>query len=141
MKKILMTMALCLALTGAMAQRNSDNNKSKKDITTEMVTSLGLSDQQAADLKTLNTKYADVLKGPGMRGGHHRPDGDAPKGTPNDNAQRPELTDAQKKQMEEFKAKRAAYEKELKGILTEAQYQSYLEMKPQKRGHQGKPQE
>lgn len=141
MKKILMTMALCLAMTGAMAQSDSNNNKPKKDITTEMVTRPGLSDQQAADLKTLKVKYADVLKGPGMKGRHHRPDGDAPKGTPDDDAQRPQLTDAQKKQMEEFKAKRAAYDKELKGILTDAQYQSYLKMKPQKRGHQGQSQE
>jgi|GEM_PF-3543271 len=100
--------------------------------TEQMVNKLGLDEAQAAQLKELNNNYADAFKGPG--GG--RP----PKMDEGNKGEKPagpeQMTDEQKKEMEQMMAKRAEYETKLKAILTDEQYKNYQQMQP-KRGHGG----
>lgn len=162
MKKIVMTMVALLAMTAAVAQQ-SDNNKERKafkkptpeEMTTRMAKDLNLTDAQKTKVQALNKEYEQVLGGPGMRG--PRPDkgdgksGDKKKGdvkkkktdanteaTAQDgkrDGKRPELTDAQKQEMKQHKAKRKEYDAKLKQILTDDQYKSYQQQ--HRRGHRG----
>jgi len=150
MKKIAMTLVALLAMTAAMAQQ-SDNKQRRQpkkidpqEMTNRMATDLKLDDQQKAQLLQLNKEYQDVLSGPGgPRGGHRgpRPGGKAEKKTdaqtsateqaPQEQAssgkrpERPQLTEAQKAEMKQRKAKREEYNQKLKGILTDEQYKAY----------------
>ena len=111
-----------------------------------MVKELGLDEAQAAKVKELNEKYADVFEGPapGMR---PRPemkqkkelkvDGvsgateQKVKPEPKMMAPSPEM----KQMMQERHSKMKAYEEELKGILTEEQFNTYQEkMRPRHHG-------
>ena len=111
-----------------------------------MVKELGLDEAQAAKVKELNEKYADVFErpAPGMR---PRPemkqkkelkvDGvsgateQKVKPEPKMMAPSPEM----KQMMEERHSKMKAYEEELKGILTEEQFNTYQEkMRPRHHG-------
>lgn len=117
----------------AMAQTNSGQKKLQKQNRTEqMVKELGLSEAQATKLKALEEKYGSKM-GPGKG---QKPSGNASQKQCGDKQQPPQMTDAQKKEME---TNRAAYEKELKEILTDEQYKTY-QTNQQNRKKQGGPQ-
>ena len=177
MKKIVIMFAALFAMTGAMAQEDCCKNKAEKaktekqcggdcanckehqqegrlmgqrpDRTKMMVEELKLDEAQAAKVKALNEKYADVLRG-GHHGMHLRPqkmerkvqvDGETGATTQVENARmekpqmdkkradRPEM----KKMMEERREKMQAYEEELKQILSEEQFKAYQENKKDRR--------
>jgi Skp family chaperone for outer membrane proteins len=138
MKKFMLTMIAAMTMSLAMAQNPSDGRPMNhpepmtvEQITTQMQNKLGLTDEQFAKVKALNEKYADILKGhQGMRG--QRP----PRMENMDNSEQPQMTEEMKKMMEEHRAKKQAYEKELKSILSSSQYTTYQSMMPQ-RGHRG----
>lgn len=156
MKKTLLIAAAALMLCiGAHAQTDSKSGNSEQrqkpdatqmaqNRTDRMVKKYGLNDTQAADLLTLNKKYAGKM-GPGAgRPGENKSSesettsaktsksrkasksGKASTTTSSSNERsgRPELTDAQKKEMQ---TNRSEYEAELKKILTDEQYKSYQE--------------
>ena len=137
MKKIMLTMIAAMTMSLAMAQNPSDGKPNRQpepmtveQITTQMQTKLGLTDEQYTKVKALNEKYADILKRPAMRG--MRPNGFGNM----DNGERPQMTEEMKNMMEEHRTKRLAYENELKSILSTSQYTTYQNMMP-KRGHRG----
>ena len=131
MKKILLTMVALMTMTCAMAQNNESKKAPKKmttaEMTTQMTSKLGLSDEQATKVKLLNEEYADVLKGPGMGG--HRPQIKSENDS-SDNNNRPKLTDEQIAQMKQKMEKRQEYNTKLKAILSESQYKTYQQMQP-----------
>ena len=135
-KKMMLTMVALATMTVAMAQNdfNGDNNKSgRKPFTVKQHTEimaevLKLSDDQKAQLLSLNEAYKDVISRPGRRGGRPKMDN-----TSNSEQQRPEMTEEMKAKMKEMKEKRQEYDTKLKSILTESQYKTYQEMH-QKRG-------
>lgn len=161
MKKIVMTMVALLAMTAAVAQQ-SDNNKERKapkkptpeEMTTRMAKDLNLTDEQKTKVQALNKEYEQVLGGPGFRG-QRPPKGDFKKGDKKKgdvkkktdanteasaqdgkrDGKRPELTDAQKQEMKQHRAKRKEYDAKLKQILTDDQYKSYQQQ--HRRGHRG----
>jgi hypothetical protein len=139
MKKILLTMVALMAMTCAMAQNNESKKAPKQmtaaEMTTQMTSKLGLSDEQAAKVKLLNEEYADVLKGPGMGG--HRPQMKSENGSSDSNS-RPQMTDEQIAQMKQQMEKRQEYNTKLKAILSESQYKTYQQMQPQRGGKGGK---
>jgi Spy/CpxP family protein refolding chaperone len=145
-----MSMTCVMANPADSCTCKKDGNRGPKhetveERTTKMVKQLGLDNNQAAKLFALNTEYDSVLtKGPGQgrpggpgRGGRPegRPDGDGPQmgqgGGPGqfNPGQAPQMTDEQKAEFEakfkEFKAKREAYDAQLKTILTDKQYTEY----------------
>lgn len=133
----MLTIIAAMTMSLAMAQNPSDGKPNRQpepmtveQITTQMQTKLGLTDEQYAKVKTLNEKYADILKRPVMRG--MRPNGFGNM----DNGERPQMTEEMKNMMEEHRTKRLAYENELKGILSNSQYATYQSMMP-KHGHRG----
>lgn len=137
MKKIMLTMIAAMTMSLAMAQNPSDGKPNRQpepmtveQITTQMQTKLGLTDEQYTKVKALNEKYADILKRPAMRGMRLNGFGNM------DNGERPQMTEEMKNMMEEHRTKRLAYENELKGILSTDQYATYQSMMP-KRGHRG----
>ena len=121
-------------------------------ITERMAKELNLNDAQKAQVLELNKKYTDMFRGPGHHG--HRPpmkgQGFSGKGEQKppqmDNGQAPAMPnpdkapqDSKKKpdfdkkpDMKEMKAKREAYDKELKTILTEDQYNKYQEQQKER---------
>ncbi len=140
---MILTMVAILSMTAAVAQQ-SDNKAERKapkkptpqEMTNRMAKDLNLNDAQKAKVLDLNKEYESVLGGPGMRGPRGpKPDGQTGATESNQNAkqkgERPELpkmTDAQKKEMQQHKAKREEYNTKLKSILTEDQYKSYQKM-------------
>ncbi len=140
MKKIILTLVALLSMTTMMAQDNNKERKAPKqmtpdEMTTRMTKELGLSADQKTKVLSLNKEYKDYIGGPGMGGpGGPRPDGDAQKSgkkSGNSKQQRPEMTEAQQKQMKQHMAKRQEYDKKLKQILSSDQYTKY--QKQQKR--------
>ena len=149
MKKFLLTMIAVAALTfAANAQQGNRPEPPTPEQTTErMAQQLSLTDDQKAQVLTLNTEYKDVIgrphRGSGM-GKHHG--GEKTDGTSGatDNANPPahgnppELTEEQKAKFEEMRTKREEYNTKLKAILTDEQYAKYEESK--KHGpHHGSP--
>lgn len=177
MKKIVIMFAALFTMTTAMAQEDCCKNKAEKtktekqcggdcpdckehqqegrlmgqrpDRTKMMVEELKLDETQAAKVKELNEKYADVLRGD-HHGMHLRPqkmerkvqvDGETGATTQVEKARmekpqmdkkradRPEM----KKMMEERREKMQAYEEELKQILSEEQFKAYQENKKDRR--------
>ncbi len=141
MKKVFVMIAVALTFAvSASAQDNAQKqgerpkfNKTEmvQKHTNRMVERYGLNDEQAKQLLQLNTTYGGQMMGmPGGRGprpgrpGQGGPEG-GPQGAP-DSAQhqRPskEQMEAMRKEMD---TKRAAYNAELKKILTEEQYAKY----------------
>lgn len=138
MKRMIMAMVATLMMSSAaMAQDESQQRKERGDRKfdpTEMVKrrtdmtveKYKLNEEQAKKLLELNTKYAKNM-GPRMgRGGRPGGEGRGPRG----GDKRPEMTEEQKAKMEEGRKKMeesmAAYNTELKAILTEEQYNSYV---------------
>lgn len=140
MKKGLMTVMFLLAMTAGMAQNDRPAKIDATTLTELLVKQLGLTSKQKTKVQALNKKYESVLGGPGMGG--PRPergnnDGNGGKRGDRGNGQRPEMTDAQKAEMQQRQTQRQAYEKELKNILTDDQYQNYQKMgRPQGNGGQ-----
>ncbi|MCR4853159.1 MAG: DUF4890 domain-containing protein [Prevotella sp.] len=139
MKKLFVTMAMVVALTTANAQTEKPQRQPRMDRTEMMVKEYGLNADQAAKLKKLNEKYADMFqRGPrggrpgGPRGGARpqgqmQPPADGQSGA-SGQAQRPPRQDGNgnhQKRMEENRQKMDQYNKELQGIMTSAQYQAY----------------
>ena len=114
--------------------------------TAMMVKELGLNEEQAAKVKELNEKYADVLEAPhhGMRPRPQMKEGkqqkvDAVTGATEQKAKverpRKEFTPEMKQKMEERRAQMKDYETALKSILTEEQFKAYQEkMGPRHKG-------
>ncbi len=124
-------------------------------MTERMAKELNLNDAQKAQVLELNKKYADMFRHPG----HHGPK--APRGGNGccckgdqkppqmDNGQAPAAPDAdkapqdfkkkpdfdKKPDMKEMKAKREAYDKELKTILTKDQYKQYQKQQEERKAH------
>ena len=140
MKKSMMTSMLMLAMTAAMAQSNKPAKMDAATLTEFLVKQLGLNSTQKTKVSALNKKYESVLGGPGMGGpgmGGPRPERGNREGNNEQRGQRPELTDSQKAEMQQRQTQRQAYEKELKGILTDDQYKSYQNMgRPQGNGEE-----
>lgn len=143
MKKFLLTMIAAAALTfAANAQQGNRPEPPTPEQTTErMAQQLSLSDDQKAQILTLNTEYKDVIgrphRGPGMGKPHGGKKTDGTSGA-TDNANPPELTEEQKAKFEEMRTKREEYNTKLKAILTDEQYAKYEES--QKHGpHHGGP--
>ena len=135
MKKLMMTAMLMLAMTAAMAQSNKPAKMDAATLTEFLVKQLGLNSTQKTKVSALNKKYESVLGGPGMGG--PRPERGNREGNNEQRGQRPELTDSQKAEMQQRQTQRQAYEKELKGILTDDQYKSYQNMgRPQGNGEE-----
>jgi len=138
MKKLILAMVAVAAVSTACAQ-STDRQQPPKQMTADerteqMVSKLGLDDAQAAQLKELNANYQDIFQGPG--GGEQPPkmDGNNGNGKPSGP---PQMTDEQKQQMQQHKAKRTEYETKLKAILTDDQYSTYHKMQPQRGDRKG----
>lgn len=161
MKKIMMTMAVALMMSGtAFAQSDnqqccnsqSDNqqccnaqscNKQgqrptqeqmAQHMTEQMVSTYGLSDAQKTKVLALNKKYAGKIPMGGPRGGKGPGRGQG-KGTKSSAkvdgqtgaTQQAPSSEEMTKRRQEMKTNREAYNKELKAILTDAQYKKYTE--------------
>lgn len=137
MKKVILTLLAIMTMSFAMAQQTENSNRQPpKQMTTEqrlaqMQTKLNLSDKQVAQIKALNTEYADLFKGPGANGG--QPPKRDESNTSSSENKRPEMTTEMKAQMEKMQKRRQAYDAKLKTILTDSQYAAYQKMQP-KRG-------
>ena len=130
MKKMMLMLVALFSMTVAMAQ-NADGRQSRKmdaaTVTTMMTQKLGLNADQQKKVEALNKKYESILR-PGF-GGLRPQMGQGPARDKNA-GQRPEPTEEQKAEMKQRFEQRKAYEKELKGILSEDQYKTYLQMRP-----------
>ena len=122
MKKILLTIVAGMLMTvNVMAQEANQNRPERRQMdpkemvkqrTNETVEKYKLSEEQAAKLLDLNTKFmGKIPMGPmaGMRGQGRRPQGQM----------------GQMGNREEMRKNMEAYSAELKTILTEEQYQAY----------------
>lgn len=163
MKKIILTMVALLSMTAMQAQDSKNekceckkemkHGKEPKKMTPEQMTDrmakdLSLTDAQKTKVLALNKEYQDVLsKGPRMVPPRpQKPKADAETGATEqqNRPERPQLTDAQKAEMKQLKAKRDEYNTKLKSILDENQYKKYQKMQkhhghggPKHHGHGG----
>ena len=148
MKRIIVTLIAALTVTAAsMAQTDNERRErpSKEEMakhrTEAMVKKYGLDASQQEKLLALNTKYADKMK-PMHPRRHHGPHPEAVHPDDNDRPV-PPANDGQdmEKKRKEMKETQEAYEKELKGIMTEEQFEKYkkerLEMRRGPRAHHG----
>lgn len=156
MKKIVLAMAAAFLMTaGAMAQDSERGGRPERrqwsqtemiqHRTDAMVQKYGLSEEQAAKLLTVNTKFAEKLprgfngnglRRPGMRPGRGpqdrvdslRPNRRPEMRMPNDSAQqaRPRRDGRPRVDFEQMRKSMEEYNAELKGIMTSEQYESYL---------------
>lgn len=147
MKKIMMTLAVALMMSGAafaqsdnqsccnaqsgnkQGQRPSQEQMAQR-MTEQMVSTYGLTDAQKTKLLALNKKYAGKVPMGGPRGGRGPKPGsnngtkvDGQTGATYQAPSSEEMT----KRRQEMKANREAYNKELKAIFTDVQYQKYTE--------------
>lgn len=144
MKQMMLMLVALFSMTVAMAQNANGRQPRKMDaatVTTMMTQRLGLNADQQKKVEALNKKYESVLR-PGMGGprlgkGGARPQMGQGSVQGKNAGQRPELTDEQKAELKKRFEQRAAYEKELKDILSEDQYKTYQQMRPHHgmRGH------
>lgn len=144
MKQMMLMLVALFSMTVAMAQNANGRQPRKMDaatVTTMMTQKLALNADQQKKVEALNKKYESVLR-PGMSGPRPGKGGVRPQmgqGSVQDKnaGQRPELTDEQKAELKKRFEQRAAYEKELKDILSEDQYKTYQQMRPHHgmRGH------
>lgn len=146
MKKMMMAIAAMMVIsTASMAQDNNEKKQAPRKMdrtemvkhrTDRMVKEYGLDEAQAQKLLELNTAYADKMP----RMGGPRPGGPRPQGQPDAKqkvdgttgatAQQP----AERPSREQMEARRAemmknteAYQAELKKILTDEQYNKFIE--------------
>lgn len=144
MKKLVLMFVALMTIASASAQTegNKDERDGRRGDRTEwMVKELGLSAQQAEQLKELNAKYPELQR----RGrGHHGNRGPRPNMEPRTDGntgataqaggqqQRPSREEMEKR-FAERRAQMEAYNNELKGILTEDQFKAYEEKSAQMR--------
>lgn len=144
MKKIMMTMAVALMMSGA-AFAQSDNQQSgnkqgqrptqeqmAQRMTERMVSTYGLTDAQKTKLLALNKKYAGKIPMGGPRSGKgHGPGMGQKSGAKVDGqtgaTQQVPSSEERTKRRQEMKTNREAYNKELKAIFTDSQYKKYTE--------------
>ena len=140
MKKIFLTIAIAFAvgMTVSAQDNNRDQNRPSreemlKQRTERMAERYGLSAEQSASLLELNKKYADTMMR-GMRRGQGGQGGQGfggQRGGGRDNGNFQEGNRPSREEIEAMMAKaresQEAYEKELKGILTEEQFNKYKE--------------
>lgn len=134
MKKIVLTMIAAVAMSfNAMAQEQNDQQRREfnpeemaKNRTEAAVKKYGLNEEQAAKLLDLNKRFSDKMRPMrNMRQG--RPNGnrerrmERPDSVRREAGQRPDM----RGRMEEMRKVQDEYNKELKTILTEEQYQAY----------------
>jgi len=147
MKKFLILMAAVFTFTMASAQ-NDDAKKErgmKKMNPTEMMTKrYQLDESQTAKVEELNNKYKDLFRG-GRPGGRRHHGGKEP-GNNGENVdgatgattqqanQRPSREEMQKR-MKEREEKQAAYDEELKGIMTADQFAAYQKDQAERKNH------
>lgn len=151
MKKIVLTMIAALTMTAAMAQDNENQQRREfkkptpEQMTDRMAQQLSLTDEQKEKVLTLNKEYENVIgfrgmgrRGPGMGRPNRRSNdqNNATDGQQTQRPQRPQLTDEQKAEMQKNMEKRQEYDKKLKEILTDEQYQNY-QKQHQRRGGRG----
>lgn len=109
-------------------KQKPDAKKMAQFMTERMTKEYELTDKQAEKLKKLNEKYAGKLR---PMGGHkHGNMGGQRGGKPKMDGKRPSV-----EEMKQMKAQREAYNKELKSILTDEQYQKYEQQKKNRRPH------
>lgn len=149
-------MAIAAVMMMSVAFAQDDNNKQQppkmdpaemaQKQTERMTQELGLSDAQATKVLELNKKYAGKM-GPGM-GGPGGPRGKRPQadnstdgntGATAQQGERPERPKMDESKMKEMKEQREAYNKELKGILSDDQYTKYQENSKKRGGRRGGP--
>ncbi len=137
MKKFIMTMVAVLSMTSVMAQQNDGGRRpqrmSHEEMTTQMTSKLNLNDTQKAQVAALNKKYQDCL----MQEPPQKPEGGKPSGAKDNKDNKKaaaKKANSKKPGNSQNQAKRQEYDKELKQILTDDQYQSYQKMKPQHKG-------
>jgi len=154
MKKIVFAIATALMMSmSAMAQdaeqaqrgerRQLNGTEMIQNRTNETVKKYGLSEEQAAKLLELNTKYADKM-GPRMAGGPRGQrgagfQGKRPQPQQGDSISREGRRGFGGGNLEEMRKNREAYDAELKGILTPEQYEAYQADRKQMRGRRGNP--
>lgn len=145
MKKIILTFTVLLSLTMAMAQNNKCCQQTPKPMTAETMTTmmtgkLGLNEAQKTKVAALNNKYQDLFQ---HRMRSFKTSGKCDTKTSASN-QCPQMTTEMKTKMKaqmrtkmkEHRAERQEYEKQLKSILSDSQYQTYQKMMPKRRqGH------
>lgn len=156
-KRMVLTLIAALTMTAAMAQSSNCSHGDDhgapqgmfvQQLTSQLMEKLGLSTAQQKKVKKLNEDYADIFKMPAEGPGGQGCPGGAPQGKPSQRpdhdgnssakGQRPELTDSQKAEMKANRTKREEYQKKLKAILSDSQYQSYQSMQPQRQGRPNK---
>ena len=142
MKKIILTMVALLSMTSAMAQNDNKERKAPKQFTDEemvdrMAQELDLTADQKTKVLALNKEYKDVLRGPGMGRGPRGPRPDGQSGATQQRPERPQMTDAQKAEMQKNMEKRKEYNEKLKNILTDDQFKKYQERWHRGRHHGG----
>lgn len=139
MKKILMTMVALLSMTVVMAQTNNGERKAPKkmtheEMTTQMTSQLKLTDAQKTKVAALNKEYQDYLM-PEPPQKPEEANGQNTSGEKKAKGQKVgQKPSGDKKPNGQNQAKRQEYEKKLKKILTDEQYQSYQKMGPQCNG-------
>jgi len=149
MKQILMTIAAMMLLsTAAMAQGNFpqgnfpqngqgfDQKEMIQRRTDRTVQQYGLNAEQAKQLLSLNTKYADMM---GPRGGQRGQRGQGAR--PQGNRQRPAQGDSIRQprgQRPEMNEQMKAYEEELQKIMTPEQYKAYQADREKMRQNMGR---
>ncbi|MBP1541291.1 MAG: DUF4890 domain-containing protein, partial [Prevotella sp.] len=145
MKKVVLTLVALLSLTAVFAQSDNKEQRAPRELTPQQRTDflakkLNLTDAQKSQLLVLNTEYADVLKGPGLRHGKHprKPvDGESAASQQTQRPERPQMTDAQRDEMKKQFEKRKEYDEKVKKLLTEEQYKEYKKLQPRRHGHPG----
>ena len=151
MKKIVLTLVALLSMTAMQAQNNEkcECKMDKKHMPHEQLTpeqqtermtkALLLTDAQQKKVLALNKEYQDLLKGPKMDGKRPpKPQVDAETAaTEQQRPERPQLTEEQKAEMKQYKAKRDEYNKKLKSILNDEQYKKYEKMSKHHGRHHG----
>lgn len=143
MKKIILTMVALLSITSVMAQNDNKERKAPKQFTDEemverMAQELDLTADQKTKVLALNKEYKDVLRGPGMGRSPRGPRPDGQSGaTQQQRLERPQMTDAQKAEMQKNMEKRKEYNEKLKNILTDDQFKKYQERQHRGRHHGG----
>lgn len=159
MKKALilsMMAVVALSATAALGQGQDQRQRpaapSAEGITARMTEQLSLTADQQAQVKALNEKYADLWKRPPRRPGRGQQGGPQRSGCcgqqnfqgADSTACLPPPSKAPKAKQapkgdrgKQFAEQRQAYDKELKQILTDDQYKTWQQSRPQRRGPRG----
>ena len=146
MKQIVFSIAAMLLLsTAAMAQDDRGQRPNRQGFDrTEMiqrrtdgvVKKYGLNEEQAKQLLSLNTKFADMM---GPRGGARPGNRGARPGGDGQRAARRDTTQQARQRRPQMGGQMKAYEEELQKIMTPEQYKAY-KADQEERMKQGRPQ-